>query len=68
VEPMNPQTRKGLLKTSPQASPEDVAEYERLLAHRFTVDPSIPRAPADDHAANARDARLRELYARLYLA
>jgi hypothetical protein len=44
-----------------------LAEYERLLASRFTEDPSGARSPADQTALLDREARLRELYAKLFL-
>lgn len=67
MEPMKPETRDRLLNARPQAAPEDILEYERLLAQRFTINPSILRAPQEGPDAQALEARLRTLYARLFL-
>lgn len=45
MEPMDPEVKTQILENAPQAEPEDVNEYERLLSERFTMDPDIP-APA----------------------
>lgn len=41
MEPLSPQVRKAILDANPNAQPEDIEEYERLLAERF-------RSPPDD--------------------
>ena len=46
MEPLTPEQKEQALRKHPQAAPEDIAEYERLLAARFSVDPSLRRSPA----------------------
>ena len=69
MEPLKPETKRSILQSNPQADPADIEEYERLLAEQFTVDPSLPAAPADTAMASrqqGRDARLAELYRKLF--
>ena len=77
MEPLKPDVKKQLLLNAPQASPQDVGEYERLLSERFTVDPSLPAARTTTNpnfmaAPNAlsppqeREARLRVLHQKLF--
>jgi hypothetical protein len=58
MEPLKPETKKRILKERPQASTEDIEEYERLLAERFTEDPNLPRSSAFAQAASQREKRL----------
>jgi len=44
MEPLKPDSKKKILATTPQASPQDIEEYERLLSQRFAVDPNMPKA------------------------
>jgi len=39
MQPLKPEDKKAALDNNPQAAPEDLQEYERLLALRFTRDP-----------------------------
>jgi hypothetical protein len=66
MEPLKPEKKEALLRNSPQAAPEDIAEYERLLASRFTMDPSLLRSPDTSQSVRAREQRLRELYIKLF--
>ena len=74
MEPLKPETKQSILANRPDAVPEDIQEYERLLAQRFTVEPSrVPvgvgltaPAAAPDQAGPLREARLRELYKKLF--
>lgn len=67
MEPINPELRRSILERVPSASPEEIDEYEQLLAERFTKDPSElrpqPEALAIDHAGT----RLQALYEKLIL-
>jgi hypothetical protein len=47
-------------------SSEDIAEYERLLAERFTEDPDLPKSTAVAQAAARRQKRLEQLYEKLF--
>ncbi|WP_180270072.1 hypothetical protein [Nostoc linckia] len=51
---------------NPQAAPEDIDEYERLLAARFSVDPSLSRSPEESISAEMRENRLKELYIKIF--
>jgi hypothetical protein len=66
MEPLKPETKKFLLEALPQADPEEVEEYERLLAERFTVDPDIAKAPDEKSAHQERESRLAELHQKLF--
>jgi hypothetical protein len=39
MQPLKPEDKKAALDNNPQAAPEDLQEYERLLALRFARDP-----------------------------
>ena len=45
MEPLKPDTKTRILRERPQASPEDLEEYERLLAERFTEGPGHVEIP-----------------------
>ena len=45
MEPLKPETKQQILANNPQAAPEDLEEYERLLSQRFTVDPHVAPTP-----------------------
>ena len=66
MEPLQPETKARILRERPEASPEDIEEYERLLAERFTEDPDVPKSPAVDQAAAKRHKRLEQLYEKLF--
>lgn len=62
MEPLKPETRARILDENPQAAPEEIDEYERLLAERFATDPDLPPSPE----AERRESRLAELYRKLF--
>jgi hypothetical protein len=73
MQPMKPEEKERLLLNNPAAAPADIEEYERLLAERFVTDPSLAPTPAPTTIAagaatpeEAREARLAELYRKLY--
>lgn len=72
MEPLKPAARARVLAENPEAQPEDVEEYERLLAERFTVDPDVvpvgaPAALRDEElAGEQRESRLLQLYHKLF--
>lgn len=71
MEPLKPRAKEELLK-KPQASPQDVEEYEKLLSARFTTDPNPdPRiqpvaAPSPAAVGKSSETRLKDLYKKLY--
>lgn len=77
MEPLRQEQKERILRDRPLAEPEDIEEYERLLAERFTRDPSVVAAPPTPKGVSAsgplrtipavdserqREDRLRELY------
>jgi hypothetical protein len=66
MEPLKPETASKILEESPEAAPEDVQEYERLLAERFTVDPDLPMAPEADSQQADIEERIQYLYRKLF--
>ena len=64
MEPLKPEEKDLILENNPQASPEEVEEYEQLLSLRFTEDPDFGAAAAPQSEANV-ESRLRELYQKL---
>jgi hypothetical protein len=66
MEPLKSTTKQSILETNPQAAPEDIEEYERLLAERFTREPSIPMSPEAANRAAQHEQRLAELYEKLF--
>jgi hypothetical protein len=71
MEPLKPAARQIALARNPMATPEqvdqDLDEYQRLLANRFTRDPSEqPRALAAPEAGPQPQERLAELYTKLF--
>ena len=66
MEPLTPEVRKRILDNRPQASPEDIDEYERLLSQRFTVDPDLPMDPDESALRDDDETRLEELYNKLF--
>ena len=65
MEPLKPEVKRFILENNPQASPEDMEEYERLLSERFTRDPDVAAAPRAE-AFSDREERLNQLYQKLF--
>jgi hypothetical protein len=72
VEPLKPQVKQSIQELRPDAAPEDIEEYERLLSERFLIDPDA-QAPAPERTAvrvaptsDAREQRLAELHEKLF--
>lgn len=66
MQPLKPEERNRILRDVPNARPEEIDEYERLLAQTFMTDPSVPRS-ADFIATNQEnERRLSELFRKLY--
>lgn len=55
MQPLSPEERERILRNHPEASPQDVDEYEQLLSSRFTTDPSMSRGPAADQHDKAHE-------------
>ena len=72
MEPLRPDVRKAILDSNPNAQPEDIEEYERLLAERFRrlPDGTSPASPGMAPEAGFKDqsvASIDESIARLYV-
>lgn len=39
MQPLKPDEKNRILEENPQAAPEDVERYQKLLSERFTIDP-----------------------------
>lgn len=65
MEPLKPEEKAAILAARPQAAPEDIEEYERLLNARFQQDPSAPAALAAPLNVDI-EQRLQELYEKLF--
>lgn len=65
MEPLKPEDKTFILENNPQASPDEIEEYEQLLSVRFTEDPDIAPEPTLDSAVHFRESRLAELYQKL---
>jgi hypothetical protein len=66
MEPLKPDQKRAIFQASPSATPEDIAEYEKLLAERFTVDPDLPRDPASRQLLERKNERLKQLRKKLF--
>ena len=67
MEPLKPETKARILEERPQASPQDIEEYERLLSERFASDPDLVIAAAQvARLDESREQRLQELHAKLF--
>jgi hypothetical protein len=66
MEPLKPQHKRQILEASPAATPQEIAEYEKLLAERFTVDPDLPRGPESLDLRQRKTDRLKELRRKLF--
>ena len=66
MEPMKPELVNRLLHERPALTRAEIDEYQRLQAERFRVNPLLPKSPDEERAINARKARIKELYRKIY--
>jgi hypothetical protein len=66
MEPLKPSRKLEILQASPTATPAEIAEYEKLLAERFTVDPDLPRDAAALDLRKDKIDRLKQLRQKLF--
>jgi len=71
MEPIKPEVKERVLREQPQATPEEIEEYEKLLAQRFTSDPDFQPTPAPIPSAllapdQQGEQRLLELQRKLF--
>lgn len=66
MEPMKPDLKKNVLAANPQAAPEEIEEYERLLSLRYAQDPDSAAEPPSAASPETIEARLAQLYKKLF--
>jgi hypothetical protein len=66
MEPLKPERKREIYEASPAATPQEIAEYQKLLAERFTVDPDLPRSPQMLELRQRKSERLKELQQKLF--
>lgn len=70
MEPLKPEVKEKILRDRPAAQPQDIEEYERLLAERFYADPDYGPKAEPGRAGilpfDGRELRLRELHEKLF--
>lgn len=66
MEPLKPEEIDRILAERPQAAPEDIDEYQRLLSERFRRDPELQGEPGALGVESPAEQRLRELYVMLF--
>lgn len=64
MEPLRPQDRDLALESG--ASEDDIAEYNRLVAERFTTNPYVQMSPADIQRVDEREQQIGDLYQKLF--
>jgi hypothetical protein len=64
MEPIKPRDRKQALRTG--ATDEELAEYNRLIAERFTTNPYVEQTPEIARAAKDREQRIADLHHKLF--
>jgi hypothetical protein len=64
MEPIKPRDKQKALSTG--ATEEELAEYNRLIAERFTTNPYVEQTPGLVKAAKAREQRIADLHHKLF--
>jgi len=64
MEPVRPKDKQHALKTG--ATEEELAEYNRLTAERFTTNPYVAKSPEDIRAEKEREQRIADLHHKLF--
>jgi hypothetical protein len=64
MEPLSPEEKNRILQNQPDATQQDIEEYERLLSQNFATDPR--QRVQRTLALEQRETRLAELYQKLY--
>jgi hypothetical protein len=66
MQPLSPQKKQQILQANPDVTPDDIAEYESLLAAKFSTHPLLQRSPQQAGVLAKRQARLRLLKGKLF--
>ena len=64
MEPVRPKDKQHALNTG--ATEEELAEYNRLTAERFTTNPYAPKTPEQARAEKEREQRIADLHHKLF--
>ena len=66
MQPLKPEVVERVLRERPHVTREDISEYQRLLASRFTVNPHTPKTLTQQNQHQAREARIKELHDKIF--
>ncbi|HEX6376416.1 MAG TPA: hypothetical protein VFZ91_11940 [Allosphingosinicella sp.] len=64
MEPIRPKDKQKALRTG--ATEEELAEYNRLIAQRFTTNPYAPKSADDKRSEKEREQRIADLHHKLF--
>jgi hypothetical protein len=64
MEPLKPKEKQKALRTG--ATEEELAEYNRLIAERFTTNPYVAKSADDLRAEKEREQRIADLHHKLF--
>ena len=64
MEPVRPKDKQHALKTG--ATEEELAEYNRLTAQRFTTNPYVTKSAEEVRAEKEREQRIADLHHKLF--
>ena len=64
MEPVKPKDKQHALNTG--ATEEELAEYNRLTAERFTTNPYVAKSPEQIRAEKEREQRIADLHHKLF--
>jgi hypothetical protein len=66
MEPMRPDLVARILKDRPDVTHSDIEEYQRLQGEEFMTNPFVQKSPQQEEQIQQRQARIQELYSKLY--
>ena len=64
MEPVKPKDLNKAIRTG--ATEAELAEYNRLIAERFTTNPYAPKTPDETRAEKEREQRIADLHHKLF--
>jgi hypothetical protein len=64
MEPLKPRDLEQA--RSKGATEAELAEYNRLIAERFTTNPNLAKSPADERIERQREQKIGDLYQKLF--
>lgn len=66
MEPMRPDVVMRILSERPNVTRSDIDEYQRLQGEELMTNPFVPKSPQQEQLSQDRQARIQELYNKLY--